>query len=263
MTTNLDRPVWLSRFELSPGKWVYVPDDKTKAFGQQLKTEIESLWQPPDYFIHLGTRGHVRALSDHLANTYFARIDLKSFFGSIRKGRITRNLNQLFRNYPKARAAAVMSTVPFRAPAAERTSFVLPFGFVQSPLIAGLCLEHSRLGSTLARLAKTFTLTVYVDDILISTSESVESLAEAYQSLLQAAVRSGFVINDEKLSPPSKEVTVFNIDLETQLIRINDARLSKFVSALQSASARQVGGILGYVRSVNEEQAQQLENGLG
>jgi hypothetical protein len=263
VTTNLDRPVWLSRFELSPGKWVYVPDEKTKAFGLQLKSEVESLWQPPDYFIHLGNRGHVRALNDHLANAYFARIDLKSFFGSIRKGRITRNLNQLFHNYPKARAATVMSTVPLRPVGADKTRFVLPFGFVQSPLIAGLCLANSKLGSTLARLAKAFTLTVYVDDILISTSESVDALAEAYQSLLKAAVQSGFVINEEKLSPPSKAVTVFNIDLETQLIRINDTRLSKFVGSLQGASAHQIDGILGYVRSVNEEQAQQLEDSLG
>jgi hypothetical protein len=62
-----------------------------------------------------------------------------------------------------------MSTVPFRPVGADKTSFVLPFGFVQSPLMAGLCLANSKLGATLARLAKKFTVTVYVDDIVIST----------------------------------------------------------------------------------------------
>lgn len=254
------RPVWLSKFELAPGtgKWVFVPDEATKEYGRKLKEEIEAHWQPPDYFVHLGTRGHVRALGDHLSNSYFARIDLKSFFGSIGKTRITRNLSELFRNYKKARAAAVMSTVPVKRPGAENPAFVLPFGFVQSPLLATLCLANSKLGTALEVVAKSFTLSVYVDDILISTSDSVASLGEAFEKLKTAAIASKFELNIEKLSPPASRTTVFNINLERLRMRISDERLSKFQARLPSADTQVLNGILGYVRSVNPDQAQQL-----
>jgi hypothetical protein len=255
-----ETPVWLSRFEVAPGKLVYVPDAATKEFGRQLKQDVEKLWQPPAYFEHLGTRGHVRALQDHLDSRYFARVDLKSFFGSIYRNRITRNLHELLHDYKRARAAAVMSTVPVRV--GEALRHVLPFGFVQSPLIATLCLATSKLGRTLKELNGVVELTVYVDDILIS-SDSQALLTEAYESLLSAAVASKFVVHAEKSSPPAERTTVFNIDLETHHLKISDPRLARFQAKLVEAGEEVVGGILGYVRSVNSEQAEQLEAALG
>lgn len=253
-------PVCLFSFELKPGKIVYVPDEATKAFGRALKEKIEARWFPPPYYIHLGQRGHVRALDDHLDSAYFARMDIKSFFGSIEKNRITRHLTDVVDSYKEARAAAVMSTVPLKVPG-EKTKYVLPFGFVQSPIVATLCLAHTKLGTAIRKLSTSFKITVYVDDILISTSGARESLQHAYDELLGAVTASKFVLNEEKLRAPAETTTVFNIDLATHQKRISEERLEEFRAALvqNAGNVRAVSGILGYVRSVNAEQAETLE----
>ena len=253
-------PFWLLKFELSPGKTVYVPDEATKDFGRALKEKIEARWQPPPYYIHLGKRGHVRALDDHLDSAYFARIDIKSFFGSIQRNRITRHLTNVLRNYKEAKAAAAMSTVPVKAQG-EKTRFVLPFGFVQSPILATLCLANTKLGTAIRELNKSFRITVYVDDILVSTGGSRDSLQEAYEKLLAAATASKFELNEAKVRPPAKMTTVFNIDVATHYKSISDERLEQFRLALaqNAGNAHAVSGILGYVRSVNEQQAEMLE----
>jgi hypothetical protein len=254
-------PTWLLRFELSPGKTVYVPDEATKKFGRELKEKLEARWQPPEHFIHLGRRGHVRSLDDHLGSTYFARIDIKSFFSSIQKNRITRHLTPLLRNYKEARTAATMSTVPLKEPGAK-TRYVLPFGFVQSPLLATLCLAKTKLGRTIRELRQDFTVTVYVDDILISTTGPIVALQGAYDQLLVAAATSGFEVNTAKLLPPSETTTVFNIVLAHQDKRVSHERFEKFRADLErkAANVRAVGGIISYVRSVNPQQADELTN---
>lgn len=232
---------------------MFVPDEDTKNFGRALSHEIRSKWNPPPYYVHLSSQGHVRALRQQSTDTYFARLDLKSFFGSIKKNRITRNLNALLSDHVAARQAAVMSTVP--DPMAE-SGYVLPFGFVQSPLIASLCLSTSKLGRALAELDGSIRKLVYVDDILISTSSPIEALELAYNALRDAATASGFVINEEKSRPPASNSVVFNIEISQESIALTQERLTKFAETICATSnANAVRSIVSYVASVSAEQA--------
>ena len=258
---DLSRPRWLYKFELKTDKWVFVPDDDTKEYGRRLQRRIRKLWKPPHHYVHLGPQGHVRALKTHLSSKYFARIDLKGFYTSINKTRVTRHLHDLFRDYDAARIAAVMSTVP--NPVADFPKYVLPFGFVQSPLLAALCLYRSKLGAVIRELPRFIKRCVYVDDILISTKRSGEELQLAYDSLLLAAQKSGFTLNNAKLAPPSESIQVFNIEIAHQQLHIALPRLEEFQSAISSApSENVVEGILSYVKSVNEEQELALRLGV-
>lgn len=255
------RPVWLYKFELSPGKWVFAPDEATKQYGRELVKRIRKEWKPPRYYVHLSPQGHVRALRTHLGNSYFARVDIKRFYNSIRKSRVTRHLTELFRDYQEARAASVMSTV--QNPVADDPKFVLPFGFVQSPILAALCLYQSKLGSALKKLPRNIKRCVYVDDILLSTSHSRGELVTAYEAICEALIASRFQLHEEKIAEPSEAIQVFNLDIANRSLEVSKERLKEFELALAAAESRHVvDGILGYVRSVNPGQAQGLQDKL-
>ena len=71
--------------------------------------------------------------------------------------------------YAIARAWANASTV---RPPDDEKRYMLPYGFVQSPILASLALGESRLGKrlcTIAELPQT-AVSVYVDDIIVSNS---------------------------------------------------------------------------------------------
>lgn len=249
------RPVWTHKFELKPGsgKWVFAPNDETKAIGRDIKLLIANRWNAPDNYYHLSKGGHLEALRQHNSNNFFCRLDIQNFFGSISRSRITRLLNGLIRNYNDARHFAKLSCVPI-GPLPSST-YVLPYGFVQSPIIASLCLEKSRLGRCIRELnSKDFTVTVYVDDIIISHPDSLAEATTAFEEIKESATRSGFVLNKKKSAPPSDVVTAFNINLSNDCMEISPERYEEFQNQLSDCNETTKSGILGYVRSVNINQ---------
>ena len=261
---DYQRPVWLYKFELSPGKWIFVPDEATKQYGRELVARILGLWKPPRYYVHLGPQGHVRALRTHLNSKYFARVDIEGFYNSIRKSRVTRNLKDLFGSYEEARAVAVMSTVPNPISDSDQASaFVLPFGFVQSPILAALCLFHSKLGTALRRLPRCISRCVYVDDILLSTGRTREELVVAYEIVCTALQASGFKLHAGKAVAPSEAIQVFNIDIANRHLEVSAKRLDEFRATLKGTDNEYIiEGILSYVRSVSPAQEQELRGEL-
>jgi len=135
---------WVTRFELKPGTWVFVPTDEARQLGYAIKQLIEERWRPPKNYFHLTSGGHVRAIHSHLENKFFVHLDIQNFFGQVSATRVTRWLKPLV-GYEKAREFAKASTVAHPV----HGGTMLPFGFVQSPLLASLCLFHSALGRCL------------------------------------------------------------------------------------------------------------------
>jgi hypothetical protein len=255
----LIRPVWTHSFELTrnSNKWVFVPDDETKNTGRAIKSVIEELWNAPDNYYHLAPGGHLEALRKHQSNNVFCRLDIENFFNSINLSRVTRVLNGLFKNYEDARQMAKLSCIPPHL--SHASSYILPYGFVQSPIIASLCLEKSRLGKCIRELnSKNFTVTVYVDDIIISHPDSLDKATTAFEEINESATRSGFVLNKSKSEPPSDAVTAFNINLSKDYMEIAPERYGKFRSRLSDCNETTKNGILGYVRSVNGDQENAL-----
>ncbi|CAM3425430.1 hypothetical protein BZK31_26235 [Pseudomonas floridensis] len=248
---------WLSRFRLKSNTWVYIPTLETVKEGQLFKKSIEFKWLPPTNYYHLKSGGHVDAIKYHLNGKFFVHADVKKFFNSINRSRITRELKPYF-GYEKSRSIAMESTVSI--PLESGQVFALPFGFVQSTIIASLCLRKSSLGNTIDKLNKTagIRVSVYVDDIIVST-QSLEKAEAALSMIQKSAERSGFSLNEEKTQGPSYTITAFNIDLQQNFMRITDWRFIELLSNYKDASSdKQKRGIWGYVNSVSPAQASML-----
>ncbi|CAB3896132.1 reverse transcriptase domain-containing protein [Achromobacter mucicolens] len=245
--------LWEERFELAPGKWVFVPSAESRERGEYISSKIKEKWQAPAYFYHCHQGGHVRAIKQHLASTHFCCVDIEGFFTSINLSRVTRTLKQYF-GYDVAREFARDSVI--RLVGDVDSPYILPFGFVQSPIIASMCLDQSALGRVLHELTAKpdVTVSVYVDDIILSGNDP-NRLQHEFESIKAAANRSGWKVSTRKTQPPRKEILSFNIHLSQGNLDISSERMSLFVDAYhQATSAHQKEGILRYVRSINPAQ---------
>jgi len=249
---------WSSKFEIKPGSWVFVPADETVEYGQKIKKAIEDRWSPPSFYYHLRDGGHVQALSSHTNNDCFIHLDISNFFGCINKSRVTRCLKGLY-SYNQAREIAVESTVRDpNNPGIEK--YILPFGFVQSPIIASLCLQQSRLGRYLSDLnnMEAYKVSVYMDDIVIS-SNSDAGLRNVLREVKPIAEKAGFPLNEAKEEGPAGKITAFNIELSKGVLTLTEERLQDFIAAYrESDNFNVISGIVGYVTTVNKGQAAKI-----
>lgn len=246
---------WSTRFELKPGRWVYVPTPEARAIGFEIKTQLQKLWIPPDYYFHLQRGGHVAAVKSHLKSRRFMRADIRNFFGSTNRTRVTRCLKPLL-SYKVAREWAVNSTV--RHPGGKIAA--LPYGFVQSQLLASLCLFESALGRFLHRIQRKngVIVSVYVDDILVSARDP-DALDGLHEGLLVAGERACLTFDPAKSSAPAEAVSAFNILLSEASMMIDPLRLQQFSARLAAgATPSEQQGIRSYVRSVCPDQAKSL-----
>jgi len=246
-------PKWTSKFELKPGRWVFVPTPEAIADGKKIKKQLEARWAAPEYYFHLRAGGHVAGLKSHLSHSNFLHLDVEDFFGNINRSRITRCLKSRF-GYKDAREWANASTVSHPT---NSSRFIVPYGFVQSQIIAALCLSESALGVCLDKIHKTSgaAVSVYVDDIIVSADDS--ALCTALLGTLELAVaRARFAFNPSKKQGPASAVSAFNISLSNGQLLITSDRLKEFSRALAEASSdAQRQGIISYVNSVNPAQS--------
>ena len=249
-------PKWVNKYERKPGRWVFEPSDEYRMIGEAIKIAVCKAWKAPSYYYHLRRGGHVEALKLHGMNKYFVRFDIEDFFGRINRTRVTRCLKEYF-SFPEARKMANDSTV--RHPV-ENDRWVLPYGFVQSPILASLALAKSRLGTELERLHdnKLVKVSVYVDDIIASCNDLVQ-LHQSRDDLCNSAQKAALEFGASKTQGPAPTIIAFNIELAHMSLAIVPQRLDEFAVALaESDSEQQREGILKYVESVNDSQAEHL-----
>ena len=186
---------------------------------------------------------------------FFIRFDIEDFFARINRGRVTRCLKQFFA-FPYANQVAEDSTV--RHPT-DKDRQVIPYGFVQSPILASLALAKSRLGTVLNVLNKSndMNVSVYVDDIIVSGNDAA-GLEVARDVLVAAATRSGLAFNAAKTQGPSTLITAFNVELTHKSLAVIEERMQEFAGDMATASEESRQGILSYVQSVNSDQALEL-----
>jgi hypothetical protein len=192
----------------------------------------------------------------HLPNNAFARLDIKSFFDSVSRSKIHRALRRLGFSHEEAWIIAVRSTVKKDGV----PGYSLPFGFVQSPILASAALDRSALGAAF-RSAGTVLLSVYVDDILMSAAGE-EELAQYVSALHQAAVTSGYQLHTTK-AQLGTEVEVFNLCLSNGEARITEGRIKKFAAVERTAYGLREWAIVRYVQGINPEQAEELKTIYG
>lgn len=244
---------YLHRFTTDRGLLIFVPSPVGRSQGKDIIETVLKCWTPPDYFFHFQRGGHVAASLVQLSNAVFARLDIKSFFDTVTRSKVYRGLRRVGIAHGAALEIAKCSTV--RKPGAK--GFSLPFGYVQSPVLAALALDRSALGSALAAINSKIRLAVYVDDILMSAA-SESDLAGHIAALEAAAQLSGFELHPTKrqLGP---SVEAFNLCLTSHDARVTDARLAEWIAAPRSSNGLREAAIVRYVRGINPVQADLLE----
>jgi len=248
--------IYQSKFRLENGRLVFVPSDFGRDAGVTILKAIHRRWRRPSYFYHLRKGGHIAALKHHLADDTFAMIDITGFFDSITRAKLLRALRSIGYRYEEAMDIARQSTVEKTRMARD---FSLPYGFIQSPVLASLALDRSALGRKMSEIAKSnhTRLTSYMDDIILSGVDT-EAVESSRLALLGAAAQSGFSANPSKSQPTSQSVKVFNIVLSHDSLALADERLEKFADAVVQGSLPAVSAILAYVSKVNRQQTHYL-----
>lgn len=214
------------------GKPVFVPSDKGRELGNELKQLIEARVEFDNIYSHYRAGGHVAALHEHRQNKFFAKLDLKNFFYTIARNRAGHALYKIGIEDPGEYARWSTVKNPYQTP-----SYALPYGFVQSPAIATIVLKQSELGSLALKLSATMTVSVYLDDVSVS-SDSKEDVGEALNALATTAAKSGFVVNEKKLFGPSETIELFNCRLEHSVSEVTEARRREFYSVDRSQESR-------------------------
>ena len=251
---------WTHRYILKgTKKWIFQPSEDSRKSGLLIKEEIEGIWTPPSFYYHLAQGGHLKAIKAHLKNSYFTRFDIQNFFGSINQSRIIRTLKKPL-GYPRAKEISSISTVV--DPNSTSRKLILPFGFIQSSLIASMCLDQSNLGLYLRQLAKkrSITVSVYVDDIIISTSskDDLEAISSKFEEI---ANQSNWALSKTKQQKSVNCVSAFNISLSHQSLQIEKERIDDFKSTfLLTQNERIKKGILNYINSVNPSQQSEVND---
>jgi hypothetical protein len=147
-----------------------------------------------------------------------------------------------------------------RFPGDTEKRYILPYGFVQSTLLASVCLRKSALGNHLKDLSLTegIVVSVYVDDIIISLDDEM-SAEDVFINVKRMAEKSGFDLNEKKEQGPADKINAFNIELSQHSLNVLPDRWLAFLDAMREAdNPHRQHAILGYVDSVNSAQAAQL-----
>ena len=233
------------------GRQIFVQTKIDRDFGTRLHNRILRAWKPPSFFYHLQPGGHLAAVRAHLPNNFFLYADLERFYDSISRTRIHRALKKIGWSQSDAWKTACRSTVK-KSKAKE--AYCLPFGFVQSPILASVVLATSAFGAAIQMIsAKGIAISIYMDDVLVS-SDDVNELIAVQNELMVAVATAGFSFGSAKKSDPSPSADLFNLNISNNSMALTSRRIAEFVDALKTANPARREGILSYVKNINKNQ---------
>ncbi|MGY4751423.1 reverse transcriptase domain-containing protein [Pannonibacter sp. Q-1] len=207
------------------GKPIFAPSERGVEWGEKVKGKVEELYRFDDFVYHFKDGSHVKALHEHRKNSYFCRVDIERFFYSVRRNRLKRVLKDI--GIRKAEEFAKWSTVknPY-----HEGGYVLPYGFIQSPILATLILTKSAVGGYLRRAnSDGITVSLYMDDICLSSNDAAE-LGRSFEGLKAAVGEAGFALNGDKTREPARMIDIFNCSLESGSTEVLPERIDEFYS---------------------------------
>ncbi len=193
-----------------------------------MKEQIESAHVFEPFYYHLSKGGHVAALHEHRKHAYFCRVDIENFFYRIARNRVRRALSAI--GITRAERFAKWSTV--KDPFGE-FNYVIPYGFIQSPILATLVLDLSDVGTFLRSLPVGIGRSVYMDDIILS-GDDLSDLEKHFERLVYELGRGNFNLSERKIRTPRKAMDVFNCDLTNGASSVQQDRIDKFYSEPRS-----------------------------
>jgi hypothetical protein len=223
-------------------KPVFVPSKEGREAGYKIRSLVTERVEFDDIYYHLRSGGHVAALHAHKQNNLFSRIDLKNYFYSISRNRINRELRSIgIRHHERFSKWSTVKN-PYTDP-----SYALPYGFVQSPLLATLAFQNSAIGRFLREVPPEVVVSVYLDDIGLSSCDE-NLLQRTHHATLVALEESKFIINTDKTAAPSDQMVLFNCDLTFENARVRAERVEEFFSVERSEAS--AAAFLAYCEAV-------------
>ena len=223
--------------------------------GGEFLDAILARWSPPSFFYHFQPGGHIAAIEVHKGNKFFAKLDIQKFFPSISKNKVLRALKSIGFSYFNADRIAEWSVIVSKD---DRRKKILPYGFVQSPLLAALYLGRSSIGKYMEDgLPKNVKISVYVDDIILSSNDK-NALEVTYQQILSVIRNAGFSINLAKSHASQDTSTAFNIDFDASEMEISQERFADFQGCMSLPVSKRVEAIVAYVHRVCPAQGETL-----
>jgi hypothetical protein len=221
-----------------------VPTDKGRAVGKDIASQVRDAVDFDPLYYHFREGGHVAALHVHRQHRYFAKIDIARFFYSISRSRVQRSLEEI--GILRSRHYAKWSCVknPYGDP-----PYALPYGFVQSPVLATLVVMRSQLGAFLRDAPGEIAATVYMDDISISCDDK-ERLFAFYEGTLASLGNCHFLVSNDKLRLPSEEMDVFNCDVRQGATEVRAERIAEFYQVAPTQHADEA--FISYCASVED-----------
>ena len=120
-------------------------------------------------------------------NSLFFKIDIQNFYSSINRMRVTRALRAwAYRGGDICEWSCVANPIDGATP-----RYVLPIGFVQSPLLASFVLTKSDVSDAINRaLANGVVISVPLDDF-IGSHDDIDVLTHAYNDIRETCVAAG------------------------------------------------------------------------
>lgn len=204
------------------GKPYYAPSEQGRSIGHKIKSEIEKKYTFDKFVYHFKDGSHILALHKHRENDYFCRVDIEKFFYSIRRNRIKRILKEYGLSKPEFFSKWSTVKNPF-----EGGGYVLPYGFIQSPILATLTLATSPIGKFIRSLDDRITSSVYMDDICLSSKDK-GAIESAFSGLLVSIDEAGFKLNNEKTRFPAPRIDIFSCSIENGNTEVLPNRIEEF-----------------------------------
>lgn len=213
------------------GKPVFAPNDLGRRIGEDIKSKVEEAYSFEPFYYHLAAGGHVAALHAHREMEFFCKADIENFFYTISRNRVVRALKEI--GIARAKHYGKWSCV--RSPF-ENPRYAIPYGFVQSPILASLTLATSTVGHFLRQVSDRITVAVYVDDITMSSNDPNE-LRECYSKLLKLMVEANLPPKLAKCLAPDSQIDVFKCHLENKKTEVLADRKADFYAAARSPNS--------------------------
>jgi len=228
------------------GRFIFVPTEDCRLYGERLLVECQAKVPLPAYHFHYASGGHVAALHRHIENKFFFRIDIRNFFYAIRRNRVADALRHF--SIPNPREKAKWSCV---ADPYSGAGYVLPIGFVQSPMLASMVVLRSPLGSAIEKSnARGAFVSMYFDDF-IGSAPDLKLLEETYADLLKACICAALPVNPTKLIAPVSTATAFNCEVREGFAAVTAKRIDKFYEQAHGPAA--VASFIAYLRRVERK----------
>jgi hypothetical protein len=224
---------YLYTYASKSGKPIFSPNEEGRRIGSEVLSFLEPQFPFDKFMCHLKPGGHVAALHQHRENMFFIRTDLKNFFYSISKNRVSRVLEEAGVARPGYYAQWSCVKNPYSNP-----RYALPYGFVQSPALATLVLSRSCLGQYLRDISRIATVSVFVDDIAISSNDE-GILKNIFTDLTTKISDADFQLNGAKTIAPTSALKLFNCDLEFGRTVVTDARIALFENGQRSNPSKE------------------------